>query len=51
MTDIAPAGGEYGTALQAASHQGNQEIVTLLLEKGADPNVQGATSAMDLQPT
>jgi ankyrin repeat protein len=41
MTNMIPAGGEYGTALQAASHQGNPEVVTLLLQKGAEPNVQG----------
>jgi ankyrin repeat protein len=39
-------GGEYGTALQAVSYQGHLEIVMLLLDKGADPNVQGATSAI-----
>jgi ankyrin repeat protein len=36
------AGGEYGTALQAASYHGELNIVTLLLEKGANPNAQGA---------
>jgi ankyrin repeat protein len=35
-------GGEYGTALQAASRKGNLDIVKLLLEKQADPNIQGA---------
>jgi ankyrin repeat protein len=39
---MVPAGGEYGTALHAALDRGNLEIVTLLLEKGANPNVQGA---------
>ncbi|KAJ7874014.1 ankyrin repeat domain-containing protein [Mycena olivaceomarginata] len=33
-------GGEYGTALQAASQQGKLEIVQLLLRKGADKNIQ-----------
>jgi hypothetical protein len=57
---LLPAGGRYGTALQAAAatrvgkhdyeeygFQGKSldeslKILTLLLEKGADPNVQGA---------
>jgi ankyrin repeat protein len=34
-------GGKYGTALQAASHQRKLEIVQLLLEKGANPDVEG----------
>ncbi|KAI3620769.1 hypothetical protein WG66_008023 [Moniliophthora roreri] len=34
-------GGWYGTALQAASQAENLDIVKLLLEKEADPNVQG----------
>jgi hypothetical protein len=38
-----PPGGEYGTALQAASYQGNLGVVALLLEKGADPNTHGAS--------
>jgi ankyrin repeat protein len=33
--------GEYGTALQAASYTRNLEVIKLLLEKGADVNVQG----------
>jgi hypothetical protein len=36
------AGGEYGTALGAASYNTSYEIVELLLEKGADPFVPGA---------
>jgi ankyrin repeat protein len=43
---MAPAGGEYGTALHAASHQGHLKIVKLLLEKGVGPNVQGAIFAI-----
>jgi ankyrin repeat protein len=36
-----PSGGEYGTALQAASYKGKLEVVTLLLQQGADLNLQG----------
>jgi ankyrin repeat protein len=41
-----PVGNKGGTVLQTASFQGDLEIVTLLLEKGVDPNVEGASSAM-----
>lgn len=34
-------GGEYGTALQAAAYFGNLKIVQLLLERGADVNIEG----------
>ena len=34
-------GGEYGYALQAASHFGNEETVQALLDGGADPNAYG----------
>jgi ankyrin repeat protein len=34
-------GGCYGNALQAASVGGNEAIVGLLLERGADVNAQG----------
>jgi ankyrin repeat protein len=40
------AAGKYGTALQAVAYQGHLEIVTLLLDKGANPNVQGASPAI-----
>jgi ankyrin repeat protein len=36
--DVNAQGGEYGNALQAASSSGNQEIVELLIEMGADVN-------------
>jgi ankyrin repeat protein len=35
------AGGEYGTALYAASFTGKMDTVRLLLESGADPNLRG----------
>jgi urea transporter len=35
------AGGEYGSALQAAALQGCLEIVQLLLKQNADVNLQG----------
>jgi ankyrin repeat protein len=37
----ATQGGRYGTALQAASVVENIGIVQLLLDKGANPNVEG----------
>ena len=36
------SGGQYGTALQAASIKGNLNIVQVLTEHGADVNIQGA---------
>jgi ankyrin repeat protein len=47
--DILPAGGEYGTALQAAVATEEEHIevpvilsiLSLLLKKGADPNIGG----------
>jgi ankyrin repeat protein len=41
VTNSANQGGEYGTALQAASFWGRLEIVELLLEGGAKPDIQG----------
>jgi ankyrin repeat protein len=40
-----PVDNKGRTVLQEASFQKDLEIVTLLLEKGADPNVEGASSA------
>jgi ankyrin repeat protein len=37
----ATQGGEYGTALQITVNQKSWNIVQLLLEKGANPNVEG----------
>jgi ankyrin repeat protein len=42
-------GGFYGKALQAASFGGHQEIVVLLLNKGANMNAQGGYYGNALQ--
>ncbi|KAJ7756034.1 ankyrin repeat-containing domain protein [Mycena maculata] len=42
-------GGAYGTALQAASFAGSVEVVTLLLEHGADVNAKGGMYGSALQ--
>jgi ankyrin repeat protein len=34
--DVNAQGGLFGTALQAAAEKGDEEIVAILLEKGAD---------------
>ena len=34
-------GGQYGNALEAASRQGSEEVVRLLLANGADVNAYG----------
>jgi ankyrin repeat protein len=39
-------GGYLHTALQAASRLGQEDIVKLLIEKGADPNIYGRRSAL-----
>jgi hypothetical protein len=39
--DMVPAGGKYGTALQAAASRQEPKIIALLLESGADPNAEG----------
>jgi ankyrin repeat protein len=43
VLEIPVQGGNYGTALQVASYSGNQQIVRLLLERGAGPNARGAS--------
>ncbi|KAF5320212.1 hypothetical protein D9758_017613 [Tetrapyrgos nigripes] len=47
--DVNAQGGVYGTALQAASWEGNVDIVKLLLENGADANAQGGRYGNALQ--
>ncbi|CUS15232.1 unnamed protein product, partial [Tuber aestivum] len=42
-------GGFYGNALQAAACRGNESIVQLLLERGADVNAQGGEYGNALQ--
>lgn len=42
-------GGRYGTALQAASAQGDREIVQLLLNKGAKVDAEGGAYGSALQ--
>ena len=39
----------YGSALQAASNQGSEAIVKMLIESGADVNVQGGHYGSALQ--
>ncbi|KAJ7648395.1 ankyrin repeat-containing domain protein, partial [Mycena polygramma] len=42
-------GGEYGTALVAATVSGHPEIVKLLLQSGADASIQGGRHGTALQ--
>jgi ankyrin repeat protein len=46
---MVPKGGEDGTALQAASCNGNLEVVALLLGKGAHPNIKGPGVVLSLR--
>jgi hypothetical protein len=47
--DVNAQGGEYGSALQAASLGGHEEIVKFLMDNGADVNVQGGKYGNALQ--
>ncbi|KAI9703722.1 MAG: hypothetical protein M1836_007492 [Candelina mexicana] len=47
--DVDAQGGLYGTALQAASGEGDNEIVQQLLDAGADVNAQGGLYGTALQ--
>jgi ankyrin repeat protein len=44
-----PKGGEYGNALQAASYGGDEAVVKMLLDKGAEVNAQGGYYGNALQ--
>ncbi|KAJ4349264.1 hypothetical protein N0V85_009709, partial [Neurospora sp. IMI 360204] len=44
--DVNAQGGEYGTALHAASKQGHKEVVEMLLDKSAD-NAGARLDALD----
>lgn len=39
--NINPQGGDYSSALQAALEGGYDQVVTMLLDKGADVSAQG----------
>ena len=49
VADINAQGGKYDNALQAASYQGHQEIVQVLLNAGANVNAQGGLFGNALQ--
>ena len=49
--DVNAQGGFYGTALQAASSGGHDQVVQRLLEHGADVNAQGGHYSTALQTT
>jgi ankyrin repeat protein len=48
--DVNTQGGYYGTALQAASSNGEEMVVKILLDAGADVNTQGGYYGTALQP-
>jgi ankyrin repeat protein len=41
LAHMTALGGYFETALHAASHQGDINLVRLLIEYGADTNIQG----------
>lgn len=47
--DFNAQGGKYGNALQAASSEGHEKVVQMLLDKGADVNAQGGLYGNALQ--
>jgi ankyrin repeat protein len=47
--DVNVPGGEYGNALQAASFQGHEAVVRMLVDNGADINAQGGKYGNALQ--
>jgi ankyrin repeat domain-containing protein 50 len=49
VVDINAQGGHFGNALQAASSEGHEKVVELLLGKGADVNAQGGGYGNALQ--
>jgi ankyrin repeat protein len=46
--DVEAHGAEYGSALQAASEKGHEQVVKLLLEENADVNAWGAIRQIKL---
>ena len=39
--NVNTTGGQYGSAIQAASYEGREDIVALLIQSGANVNVRG----------
>ena len=48
--DVNVQGGLYGNALQAASREGYEKVVRILMDAGADVNVRGILCGNTLQP-
>jgi ankyrin repeat protein len=48
--DVEAHGAEYGSALQAASEEGHEQVVKLPLENNADVNARGVEYDNVLQP-